>query len=728
MELSPKVQKIIDWRESLAVLPDSHFFEIIRMYLGEVKTPFNKQKLIEELGAFIRKEESRRTIVSLLSETDLQLICAVKFIPNATEEKLAAFFGSDFTFSDFYSRLLNLEERLIIYRHKDKLSGKMIISLNPHLEDDFAKFAKKSVLLKVPETVRGTHDEQFAQIENFEYGINSVPQKNQGLSPELIAAFVAFINKNPDLCKADGTFKKRISNEIGIFFPGKSEMLFSLTKAFINLSLLSENLDGYEIDTSRFLSFSRLAPEIQYAYLAVSSHGRFSRGSLVRQAKLLLDVAESVPETGFSRSVLLKLSFLIAEDREENAVSPRFGTSSRFSEILNRAKTAESAVVNSSESENLSSLLDRLLDVALSFGIFRIKGTDSSGEDIFARGNVLDGTKPADYGEEPKVLSIDAGFNVTLMPGLPLEKLLPLMSFMELVQFDTAALFEINRKSAMHGFDAGFTSSKILELLRKYSPYEVPQNLEVSLDDWSNSYSSAAIYKGYVLQVSEKNASLTEKNPVVQPFISAKLAEGIYLLSVENDEEASALIEKSGLDFIGKIKTAQKSSDSIRFPEFEVSSHKNDFDNLEEENSETEKTELSLKTNEERARHFEAMRSALEKMTLTPEQKEGLLERIEHKIILSPVQLRASSVKFERIEAGGMDFSGKLHIIEGSISNNSMVELHFDNGILVGVPISVSKTEADANVLLEVMPEHEQKLLSIGQAKFVKRIRGSVLR
>ena len=719
MELSPKVQKIIDWRESLAVLPDSHFFEIIRMYLGEVKTPFNKQKLIEELGAFIRKEENRRTIVSLLSETDLQLICAVKFIPSATEEKLAAFFGSDFTFSDFYSRLLNLEERLIIYRHKDRLSGKMIISLNPHLEDDFAKFAKKSVLLKIPE---------IAQAEHSEYDINSSPMKNQGLSPELIAAFVAFINKNPDLCKSDGTFKKRISNEIETFFPGKSEMLFSLTKAFINLSLLSENLDGYEIDAGRFLIFSRLAPEIRYAYLAVSSHGRFSRGSLVRQAKLLLDVAESIPETGFSRSVLLKLSFLIAEDREENAVSPRFGTSSRFSEILNRAKTAESAIVNSGESDNLSSLLDRLLDVALSFGIFKIKGIDSSGEDIFVRGSVLDGSQTADYGKEPKVLSIDAGFNVTLLPGLPLEKLLPLMSFMELVQFDTAALFEISRKSVMRGFDAGFSSAKILELLRKYSPYEIPQNLEVSLEDWSNSYSSAAIYKGYILQVSEKNAGITEKNPAVQPFISAKLAEGIYLLSVENDEEAAALIEKSGLDFIGKIKTAQKSSDSIRFPEFAVSSHKNDFDNLEEENYETEKNELSLKTNEERARHFEAMRSALEKMTLTPEQKEGLLERIEHKIILSPVQLRANSVKFERIEAGGMDFSGKLHIIEGSISNNSMVELHFDSGILVGVPISVSKTEADANVLLEVMPEHEQKLLSIGQAKFVKRVRGSVLR
>ena len=62
MELDPKVQRIIDWRESIAVLPDSHFFEIIRMYLGEVKTPFNKQKLIEELGGFMFAEKNERLL------------------------------------------------------------------------------------------------------------------------------------------------------------------------------------------------------------------------------------------------------------------------------------------------------------------------------------------------------------------------------------------------------------------------------------------------------------------------------------------------------------------------------------------------------------------------------------------------------------------------------------------------------------------------------------------
>ena len=140
MELDPKVQRIIDWRESIAVLPDNHFFEIIRMYLGEIKTPFNKQKLIEELGAFIRREDTRKTLVSLLSETDLRIISAVKYISNATQEKLYSFFAGTYTFAALYERLLNLEERLILYRKSDRNTGKTVVLLNPHLEDDFTFF------------------------------------------------------------------------------------------------------------------------------------------------------------------------------------------------------------------------------------------------------------------------------------------------------------------------------------------------------------------------------------------------------------------------------------------------------------------------------------------------------------------------------------------------------------------------------------------------------------
>ena len=176
MEVDSRTQRIINWRESFALLPDNHFFEIIRMYLGEIKTPFNKQKLIEELGAFIRKEETRKILISLLSETDLQLICAVKFISNATEEKLALFFEHTFTFAQLYERLLNLEERLIIYRHVDKSSGKISVSLNPHLEEDFKNLADRKVLLANPTMAELSDDIKSS------------------LSPELIASFVSFIS------------------------------------------------------------------------------------------------------------------------------------------------------------------------------------------------------------------------------------------------------------------------------------------------------------------------------------------------------------------------------------------------------------------------------------------------------------------------------------------------------------------------------------------------------
>lgn len=426
-------------------------------------------------------------------------------------------------------------------------------------------------------------------------------------------------------------------------------------------------------------------------------------------------MATSIPHDGFSRSIILRLAYLISEDQNDVPGISSFGSTSRFSAILNRAKETEPAPVETDA--NLSSILDRLIDCASLFGILAQKGVDTNGEPIFVSGAVFDESDHFD--ETPKVLSVDAGFTVTVMPGLSLEALIPLMDFMELRTFDTAAVFEINRKSVMRGFDAGLSANKIFSLLKKYSPYEIPQNLEISVDDWSRSYSSATIYKGYVLQVSTENASITENNPAIAPFIVQKLCPGIYLLSVENDEQAQNIISRSGLDFIGKIKTPEKSFESIGFPEIIVPPKTDRFDTDEQPKPTSDA---------ERAAHFEAMRAELEKLNLPQEKKDGLAERIQHKIILSPVQLRGDSVKYERIEAGGMDFSGKLHIIEGSISNNCMVELQFDDRIIVGVPISVTKTENDATVLIEVMPERAEKLLSIGQAKFVKRIRGSVLR
>ncbi len=723
MTIEPHAQRILEWRESMALLPDAHFFEIMRIYLGKIQTPFNKQKLIETLGAFLRKTENKQTIIKLLSLSDLQIICAVKFLSKATHKKLAAFFKDTFSYAALYDRLLNLEERLIIYRHLDKNTQKTIIDVNPMLDDVFEPFLKKSILLESPKASEFYEESSFL------------------VTNELLAAYVSFVNSNPDLLKADGTFKKRVLQELEALFPEKSGVLQTLTTAFINLSILKDSLHGYAVDKNRIEAFARLEPTIRLAYLCVAFHGRFSRTALVRQAKMLIETATSIPQQGYTRKTLLRSAYLISDNQNDVPGVSSFGARGRFATMLKNASRSEQpSQINSSESltenneslspseeENLTSILDRLIDTAEQLGLIAKKGKTSGGENIFVTGSAFSNSHDFSS-DQAKVLSLDADFSVTLLPGLSFSSLLPLMSFMAITRFDTAATFEITKKSIMQGFDFGLSSEKIISYLEKFCPYEIPQNLKITIDEWSKTYSSASIYKGYILKVSGENSSRTEKNPVIAPFISETLAPGIFLLSVSSDEEANELISKSGLDFIGKIKSTKKEHETLGFPDFFIEKH-----NFESEADVCKPADLQkLTTDEERALHFDEMRKALEKIELTKDQLESLDLRIKHKLILTAEQLRADSVKFEIAEAYGMDFAGKVHVIEGAITSRSMVELEYDDkysseGIIyMGTPLSIERLDGDAAVKVLLQPNEEEKTFSIGQARRVKRIRGRI--
>lgn len=725
INIDPKVQRIIDWRESFVTLPDNHFFELIRMYLGEIHSPFNKQKLVEQLGAFLRHESNRKTIISLLSESDILVLAAVYFIPETTTEKLAAFFSSSINFASLYERLLNLEERLLIYRHPDKNSKKTIISINPTLEDVLLPLLSKKILFPQPALERKNESAE-----------NSI-------SPEKLAAFVNFIATNPGLCKADGTIKKRDSEKLELMFgSGTTKMFQLLMNGFMNLSLVKECNAGYEIDQGRLKAFAELPENVQYAYLCVASHGRFSRSALVKQSKLLLETINAIPATGFSTTCILRSAFLIWEaEKGFSAAGSSSSSGGRFAAMLARA-SEEEAAQSAEAAVNPTAVMDRLLESAHTLGLIEEYGIDEKGQSVFVKGSVL--SKTAASGQElPKVLNIDAGFNVMIFPGLPFKELLPLMNFMDLKQFDTAATFEITRKSIMRSFDAGLKQNGIYSLMEKFCLYGVPENLKVSIEDWSNSYSSASLYRGYILKVDEKSTVIVENNPVIGQYISEVLAPGIFLLSVTTDEEAENLIKESGLDFIGSLQTAKKEVTGAVFPSFEINRNSRSvllgggaaqFTDNAQNLSDDDSSGLPT-TEEERKAHFVYMRGLLDKMAVSPEQREGLLLRINRKIILTPQQLNADSVKLEQIEANGMDYQGKVHVAESAIQQNMMLELEFEDqnadggiAVIVGTPVAVEKNSFDSAVRMIVEPEHQERSFSLGHARNVKRIRGSVLR
>ena len=198
MEQTERAQAVLAWRESLITLNDTHFFELLRMYLGEIKTPYNKQKLIEDLSAFLRKDENAQMIVRLLSPNDIVILSAIKILNLPTQEKLSQFFSTDFSFAELYERLLNLEERLLIYRKTENKQIRFV--LNPLLAPKIEPLLSVSVLMPAG---------NFSGSNHSAYEPSSI----------FFASVFSLFFHHKDLCKGDGTFKKKGLNFISSVFP-----------------------------------------------------------------------------------------------------------------------------------------------------------------------------------------------------------------------------------------------------------------------------------------------------------------------------------------------------------------------------------------------------------------------------------------------------------------------------------------------------------------------------
>ena len=152
------------FQESLSLLSEERFFDIVRMYLGEIQTPFNKQRLFEQLTGFLLNQENQKRLVSLLSELDLKLISAISLISNITQDRLCDFFREEYQVSEIYTQLLNLTERLIILNQKNPQTDELNLVVNPLLTKILNPFVNINLL--IPSVV--CVEKIYKELNNFQ--------------------------------------------------------------------------------------------------------------------------------------------------------------------------------------------------------------------------------------------------------------------------------------------------------------------------------------------------------------------------------------------------------------------------------------------------------------------------------------------------------------------------------------------------------------------------------
>ena len=231
------------------------------------------------------------------------------------------------------------------------------------------------------------------------------------------------------------------------------------------------------------------------------------------------------------------------------------------------------------------------------------------------------------------------------------------------------------------------------------------------------------------MTVDEKKRKIIDNSGHFDNRLVKKLAEGVYLVKPDDINKLRKALSMSGIDHVpaveGNIITA--------------ASGKTVYSDSFENDAETMKRCLPLLKpvfggggyslcSEININDFN---DRIESLNFTAEQKKVIKERIERKIILFSSQITEGSARYEKNEAKGLDYNGKIRIAEQSLESRGylleIVERKEGEQITSLVkPENLDKSQKD--VVLEgiLLPDEEKVSIKIGKASVVKKIKTSL--
>ena len=104
--------------------------------------------------------------------------------------------------------------------------------------------------------------------------------------------------------------------------------------------------------------------------------------------------------------------------------------------------------------------------------------------------------------------------------------------------------------------------------------------------------------------------------------------------------------------------------------------------------------------------------------------------RISNRLILSLDQLEKTVIKTEILEAEGLDFAGKIHLLDTAIKEEDLVELQMPDAIvpgkfftIFGKPLSISRQPGEAVLRFQLEPTKEIESILVSRITHLRRIR-----
>jgi len=657
-----------DFKSALLTLGDEAFFELVRNYLGPVKTPFNKHDLIARLEGFLRKETIQDRIVGLIDDEDAELLTAIWMLGEPDFDEIYLFFARQRSYLDLHQRLLNLEDRLLIYRAGEHLR------INPILLERL-----EQSVLRV--------ERLFASRERADTDPEARPP---WVSDTLLIALHSYLCEGPEVFRADRSLRKRALNDLRERLPVVIEpaahpegqlRATPLLEALLAAGAVAEEGGIYPVsdvwdELASLTPLQRIA-----AIIAAISGEEDDPGSL---AAAIEGVVTTLPGGRAMSSLSVeRLLLILAPDQP--------------AETCRRAR-------------EMMTIAGLLIPVDEEF--------------------VLVAELPIEH-EERKPLVVQPNFELTMPEEFSFADGLLVARISKLKRHDRYPRFELTKERVAASLRNGLDIESIIERLTALAGGQLPQNVVVTMQSWAGEHESVRLFKGVVLTVEEARRPVVEHAATVQRLVRERLAPGVYLLDERDVEAMQQALEDAGVELVPEIAATPRRGPA---PVRTASAPLIDHNRLATFSRVFGVASAGPAAKPESQAWLEDIQERLDDKSLTPEQREELAGRVRNKLILAVEQVRSDTFKTEKTEARGLDYVGKVRIIEQAIRTGSSLLEIIERGEdgsphrRLVEPMEMNKRENELVLVGEELPRRSRVELLVRKLGLVRRLRSGLVR
>ena len=712
------------WKASIMTLPDNAFFELIRTVFGKVKTPFNKQILTGDLEKFLLRNDIQQKVASYVDRNDARIIAAIALLNEPGSGDLEAFFADELNFAELNDLLVNLEERFILYRFQGEGRNQNMkhIALNPVFKSILSPYIADNFLLfpsvHIDKTFSGDRNGVVDDKNPFSKNTNSLNVRTPfSYDDRVPAVLLSFVSMNELFFKASsgGGIRQKVANSAKTMFPNLA--LETLIGALQILGLLSAKEEKLLPDYRRFSAFGRLSRQERAEYYTA---GMFCHW----------EAARTKGDGG-------------SDNAHDNAVSPwlmrskvRFHASfiHRFCRILDPDRlysfSSLRKIAYILERDNNEISMDRLIEAMGETGLLVSMPGRYWRKRSFAETQAGDPPPGEADPTTGAVIAMDTPFSLVVYPEIEYHDLIRVSAFCHVTEAGLNIRFELNRDSAVSAFNLGIGAKSIIELLQRLSRNRIDDNLIFALQDWEKSHQEVTLRQGLILTLAPDRRYLAETRPLSM-FIRETLAPGIYMLPTSLEDRAVRALQKAGVSIIARH---GEESDENRFGDgfssnFYPSLHASSLNSgmFSQDSSQSAGDD----TGEEARALVGNFHSILAKMRMDKEKHDELTARIDRRLILCESQLKDAVLRYEKLEARGLDYNGKTLIAKQAISMQSLLEVTWPvkqkQERVLGIPKSMEKTGTDTVLVIRPMGGKDETIrIPLGKISLLRRIKRSI--